>query len=74
MMTLRIRQYLLATCALFFVLISARTVFSDDERRHGRDDDDSPKTLYIWSGSQVRTAPAFLLSLTSTKSLPGMAR
>lgn len=71
MMTLRIRQYLLAACALFFVLISARTVFSDDERRHGRDDDDSPKTLYIWSGSQVRTAPAFLAVIDFDEESPG---
>ena len=60
MTTSRIRQFLLAACTFSIVLVSARTVFPADDPRHGHDDDDSPKTLYIWSGSQIRTAPGFL--------------
>jgi selenium-binding protein 1 len=59
MTKLRIRQYLFAAFTLSLALASARNLFPEDDRRHSHDDD-SPKTLYIWSGSEVRTAPAFL--------------
>jgi selenium-binding protein 1 len=60
MNTHRTRQHLLVVCTVAaFALSSTGTAFSADNRRHG-DDDQSPKTLYIWSGSQVRTVGAFL--------------
>jgi 56kDa selenium binding protein (SBP56) len=42
------------------VLVCTGMAHPDDDRHHGRDDDQSPKTLYIWSGSQVPSVPAFL--------------
>ena len=42
------------------VLVCAGMAHSDDDRHQGRDDNRSPKTLYIWSGSQVPSVSAFL--------------
>ena len=41
--------------AFALLLACTRPAFSDDDKRGGRDDDRSPKTLYVWSGSQVPT-------------------
>jgi len=66
-----VRQHSIAkwiACAM--VIACTGIAFSDDDRRHGRDDDRSPKTLYIWSGSQVRTVPAFLAVINFDEDSP----
>jgi selenium-binding protein 1 len=71
MKTHHTRQHLLVACTVFaFALTSAGTVFADDNRRHGADDQ-SPKTLYIWSGSQVGTVGAFLAVIDFDEESPG---
>lgn len=57
------------TCVVLFAC--AGLAFSDDDRRQGRDSGDrSPKTLYIWSGSQIRTVPAFLAVINFDEDSP----
>jgi selenium-binding protein 1 len=71
MKTHRTRRHLLVACTVSaFTLGSTGTVFADDNSRHG-DDDQSPKTLYIWSGSQVRTVGAFLAVIDFDEESPG---
>jgi hypothetical protein len=49
----------LTVCAV--LLVCTGLAFSDSDKGGGRESDDqSPKTLYIWSGSQIPTVSAFL--------------
>ena len=55
------------------LLACGALAFSDDDRRQAGADH-SPKTLYIWSGSQVRTAPAFLAVIDFDEESPRYGR
>jgi selenium-binding protein 1 len=46
--------------AVAMLLACTRPAFSGNDNRGGRDDDGLPKTLYVWSGSQVANVSAFL--------------
>src|SRR4051794_16152858 len=65
-----VRRNLVAWTACAVLLACTEKAFSDDDGPHGRDHDRSAKTLYIWSGSQIRSVPAFLAVINFDEDSP----
>jgi selenium-binding protein 1 len=52
------------------LLVCTGLAVCDDDRSHNQDDDRNPKTLYIWSGSQVPNVSAFLAVINFDEDSP----